>query len=106
MSTGCGPTSSAVWMFEPVTMTRSVVRITCSIVPPAGTAVCGVGATSCANAARIGQKTPPMIARHRLMGFAGNTPATTSSWEYLYLLLEAGGCIREERGLILGREER
>ena len=39
------------------------------------------------------------------VGFAGDTPATTSSLEYLELLLEAAECIGRESVLILGREE-
>src|SRR5213593_494173 len=46
VSTGFGPTSSAVGMFEPVTMTRSAVAAAGKIFPWASRA--GVGATTCA----------------------------------------------------------
>src|SRR6266480_2658396 len=45
-------------MFEPVTMT-------CSMVTPGRTAVCGAGVISWANATRGGQMVAPMIAKHR-----------------------------------------
>src|SRR6266581_6471577 len=80
VSTGCGPTSSAVGMFEPVTITSSVIALACP-------AVCGVGATSCASAGRTGEKRLAMIARHRPAEFAGDTPATTSSLDCSQLRL-------------------
>src|SRR5205823_7986301 len=45
-------------MFEPVTITSSIVT-------PGWPVVCGVGATSCANVVRTGQKQAAMIAKHR-----------------------------------------
>jgi hypothetical protein len=47
-------------MFEPVTITSSVIAL-------AWTAVCGVGVISWANAARSGQKMIAMVARHTLV---------------------------------------
>src|SRR6476469_6792646 len=45
-------------MFEPVTITSSIVT-------PGWPVVCGVGASSCANVMRTGQKQPAVIAKHR-----------------------------------------
>src|SRR6266567_1304053 len=58
VSTGFGPTSSEVGMFEPVTITSSIVT-------PGWPVVCGVGDGFCANVARIGQKKAAVIAKHR-----------------------------------------
>src|SRR5438552_13119636 len=45
-------------MLEPVTITSSIVT-------PGWPVVCGVGAGSCANVMRTGQRQPAMIAKHR-----------------------------------------
>src|SRR5438128_11886191 len=58
VSTGFGPTSSEVGMFDPVTITSTVVAMGWS-------ADCGVGVRSCADTARTEQKTPVTIATHR-----------------------------------------
>src|SRR6266576_4773103 len=74
VSTGLGPTSSAVGMFEPVTITSTVVATGW---PP----VSGVGVTSCANATKTGANTTTMGAKHRpvpanvfIAAHSGNLP--------------------------------